>query len=201
MNKVISTQDGSGSEVEEYKKSLMESLITDIISKDGDISQAEELERFQNQLSSPNISLSQKINNIMGYQVTLIAPMLMMISDKDLTDKDLRRVRGAEKLFYILDKIQNYVYRKTEYEMAEEIDFTHPKIQKAFEFMVEAMLETMNEVGIDEIAMENFVTTFGLKMQGFEQDLNTRMRGVASSISQLSKVTNPLMEKYRETKN
>ena len=104
MNKVISTQDGSGSEVEEYKKSLMESLITDIISKDGDISQAEELERFQSQLSSPNISLSQKINNIMGYQVTLIAPMLMMISDKDLTDKDLRRVRGAEKLFYILDK-------------------------------------------------------------------------------------------------
>ena len=111
---------------------------------------------------------------------------------------DKKKAYAAERVIEILDGLENSLYKKADYEAREEIDFTHPKIQKAFLFVVEAVIETMKEIGIEPAMIDTFLIEFGFRMVGFEEELTKRMKGLSAQT--LDKVENPLLKKFQESK-
>ncbi len=77
--------------------------------------------------------------------------------------------------------------------MRDNIDFTHPKIQRGMYFLMETVIQTMKESGVSEEQIGVFANTASIKLIGFEDKLNSVLKKISSSIVETA--PNPLVEK------
>lgn len=77
--------------------------------------------------------------------------------------------------------------------MKDNIDFTHPKIQRGMYFLMETIIQIMKESGVSEEQIGVFANTASIKLIGFEDKLNSVLKKISSSI--VETVPNPLVEK------
>ena len=133
-------------------------------------------------ITDTKLPISEKVSVIQQIQTALLIPQLEAMQDSNILDIAAeRKAAAASDLFYLLDDVKSGVHSKAKFEASEEIDFNHPKVQKAFEFLIAAVLDSLKSVGADPIIIENFISDFGLKTVGMEEELKAKMKGVAFS--------------------
>lgn len=146
-----------------------------------------------------NAPIQDKIEGIRNLQILLLGPQIRSLFNIDgmdiLSDK---KANQARNIHAVLNDIIRGLYDQQDYTQREEIDFKHPKVQKAFEFLVQGVLETLKEVKLSEDQINNFIERFSTSMIGFEAELDARMYGVSGTA--IEQIENPLLHKYKEVK-
>ena len=147
-----------------------------------------------------NAPIQDKIEGIRNLQILLLGPQIRSLFNIDGTDiiSD-KKANQARNIHWVLDDIIKGLYDQQDYTQREEIDFKHPKVQKAFEFLVQGVLETLKELKLSEDTINNFIERFSNSMIGFEAELDARMYGISGAT--IEQVENPLLKKYKDAKN
>lgn len=157
------------------------------------------VEGVMKSLSDQKIPVQDKIGGLRNLIVLLLLPQIQPLTDKDEWDIiKSKKANEARQIIYILRDLMKSIYEEQEYTQKEEIDFTHPKIQKAFEFIVEGVLEVLKEMGIPQEQLIEFASRFSTSMVGFESKIDIRFKGISSKA--LDKVENPLLKIYKNSK-
>jgi len=146
-------------------------------------------------LTNDNKTFGSKMDNILSLQMLALAPTIQNLDD---TMYDERKAHAAVKLNDTINHLKNSLVQKQQFELKEEIDLHHPKLQKAFAFLTEAFFYVLTEVGIDPSTKALIVNALSLKMMGFEDELTKRFKGIAFSL--LEQVENPLLESLPSVK-
>ena len=97
----------------------------------------------------------------------------------------------------MVDNLEQSLYKKANFELAQEIDFHHPKIQVAFKFIFEAVIENL-ESFLSEDELQIFTQQFAIAITGIEDELNSKLKGLSASV--LSTIQNPLLKRQTEKK-
>lgn len=125
--------------------------------------------------------------------ITLGQASLLALSLRDLSPDPRDHFNRAPKVNQVnamLKTLQDSLYRKRELEGKEEIDVSHPKIQKVLGWLVEMVLESMRDLGYDESTRLALQHTLSTKIVGFEEAANKKLKGVA--FPDLDDLENPL---------
>jgi len=137
-------------------------------------------------LTNDNKTFGSKMDSIFQLQMLSLLPTVQNLDD---TMYDERKAHAALKLNETINHLKNSLVQKQQFELKEEVDLHHPKIQKAFTFLTEAFFYVLTEVGVDPSVKALIINALSLKMMGFEDELTKRFKGVAFSL--LEQVTNP----------
>jgi len=145
--------------------------------------------------TDPDTKFGTKIDYILTSSIALVPILLNELNpDNKLIDKD--RAEHVMRVNSLLTSIQSSMYKKREMEAKEEVDISHPKFQKAMEFMVEVALLSMDDIGVDKGIQSSFIHDFSMKMVGFEDIVNKKLKGI--SFQDLDTVDNPLVRLFNE---
>lgn len=176
------------------KKLAAEEISNQIVYSGGEVSSQDMTNNIAQLLNDSDATIQDKVEGLRSIQIALLAPILDIFKKGDELDYVTeKKATIAENLNYIIDRIINGVYKQQDYIAAEEIDFLHPKVQKAFEFLIQGVLETLKEI-VNEDQLQEFVNRFSTTMIGFEEELDKRMYGVSSKT--VDKVQNPLLKRF-----
>lgn len=146
-------------------------------------------------LTNDNKTFGSKMDSIFQLQMLSLMPTVQNLDD---TMYDERKAHAAVKLNETINHLKNSLVQKQQFELKEEVDLHHPKIQKAFTFLTEAFFYVLTEVGVDSSVKALIVNALSLKMMGFEDELTKRFKGVAFSL--LEQVENPLLDSLPNVK-
>lgn len=142
----------------------------------------------------PEVPFAEKLDGILSLNVNLIPIVLYeMVPGKVANDS---RISVARTLMSMIKGLETSIYKKREVEQREEVDLTHPKFQKAMDWIMEAVLESMTQVGVSDIVKSSFIHDFARRMMSFEAEANKKLKGV--SFSSLDTVSNPLVRDFNE---
>ena len=94
--------------------------------------------------------------------------------------------------------ISSIIFKKKDFEYKEDIDFTHPKIQKSYLFLIQAVYESLVDEGYSEDDISDIMNTLSSKLIGFEEKLNRVLKNV--SMNMIDRTANPLVRKTIEGK-
>lgn len=180
-------------EVETFQQEASELLATEILRTNTDAFKG--LGNFKDFLISNDASMSDKQNQIFRLQMTLFGQMLTPLISDEIDPVLDRKAKMAKSLYTILNDMSNSIYTKADYEDKENVDFEHPKVQKAFDFLIEGVIESMQEADIELETINSFLSLLAVKMTGFESELNSRMKGLRGAA--LDKVQNPLLKAFK----
>lgn len=146
-------------------------------------------------LTNDNKTFGSKMDSVFQLQMLALVPTIQNLDD---TMYDDRKAHAAIKLNETISHLKNSLVQKQQFELKEEIDLHHPKLQKAFSFLTEAFFYVLTEVGVDPSVKSLIINALSLKMMGFEDELTKRFKGVAFSL--LEQVENPLLESLPNVK-
>lgn len=143
--------------------------------------------------------IQEKLECLRSLQILLMVPSVTALRGADEIDPiKLKKARAAQDVILLLQNLEKSLYQQYDFTTREEIDFTHPKVQKGFEFMIVEVLEIMKDMGLEQSTIMEFTERFSTSMVGFEQELNTRLKGVGNAALDL--VRNPLLENVRDAR-
>lgn len=137
-------------------------------------------------------TFDQKIDDIDQFNATIVDFVNQTIFSSGKTiqlselNETLRVISGITK------NMQSSAFKKKEIEQKDEIDFNHRKIETAFRFLIEAVLHSMNDVGINEHKQNEFSMKLSKKLLGFEERLNNSIG--KAHISAIDTIANPLVD-------
>jgi len=140
-------------------------------------------------LTDNSKSFGAKMDSILSLQMLALQPI---IQNLDETLYDERKAHSASRLNGMITHLKDSLIQKQQFELKEEIDLLHPKIQKAFSFLVESFIYVLTEVGVDASTKAMIVNSLSLKIMGFEEEMNNRLKGL--SFSMLDNLENPILE-------
>lgn len=143
---------------------------------------------FEN-LTNDNKTFGSKMDSVLSLQMLALLPTIQNLDD---TMYDERKAQAAEKLNNTINHLKNSLAQKQQFELKEEIDLHHPKLQRAFSFLTEAFFYVLTEVGIDSSTKALIINALSLKTMGLEDELNKRFKGVGFAM--LEQIENPLLE-------
>lgn len=146
--------------------------------------------------TDPDTKFGVKVDYLMTTMIALVPVLMNELKPDKIVDE--ARSDQVMRINTLLSSIQNSMYKKREIEVKEEIDVAHPKFQKVMEFMVEAVLEAMEDIGIDGGVQSSFIHKFSTKMVGFEDLMNKRLKGL--SFQDLDTVENPLIKTFNDVR-
>ena len=109
---------------------------------------------------------------------------------KELTLKEITELATATSK--LSSSISSTMFKQKEMEYKEKIDFHNPKIQRAFGFLLESVIESMHENGINEMEINNTIDRLSFKLIGFEDRLNSTLKNI--NMNMVDKSTNPLVK-------
>jgi len=92
---------------------------------------------------------------------------------------NLYRVNVLRELSKFVKNIVDNVTKLKEYEYKEEIDTTHPKIGILFNWFIEVLTETTEEMGMDKQIRKQFFDLLSGKFDDWEAKANKRLKGVS----------------------
>lgn len=104
-----------------------------------------------------------------------------------------RSVVGA-RICIALKTATDILIKKRESEVSEEINPDSPKFQKAFEWFIEVVRASMEEAGMDSVAINNTFNVMANRLQGWENLVSKSLKGVSSKA--LSEVQNPFVKDF-----
>lgn len=145
-------------------------------------------------VGDPDAKFADKIDTILSLNVSLIPIVLMELVPGKVIDKS--RTDQANNVANMIRALEASLYKKREFEAREEVDLHHPKFQKALDWIIEGVLESLTNLGVDEQMRGNFIHDFSKRMIGFEDSANRRLKG--TSFSDLDSVKNPLVRSFNE---
>lgn len=129
--------------------------------------------------------VDQKLNQ-------LISKLEHILNSEDLSLKEV--ISLSNSIGKLLQVKSSNVYKEKEFELrGGDVDFTNPKIQRAFYFLVEVFIDSMDEVGVDEETKRKVLDKLMFNLVGFEEKLNKTLKGVKLSI--VDQTVNPLAKK------
>jgi len=112
-------------------------------------------------------------------------------SSRQLTLKELNYL--STMYSKLSSSISSILFKKKEMEYREQIDFHHPKVQRAFGFLVEAVIESMSDSGMDDTDVNLVMDKLAVKLVGFEDKLNVTLKNI--SMNAVERTQNPLVSK------
>lgn len=137
-----------------------------------------------------SLSFNEKMDKILEIN-SLVIPELYREFTSSMPSMDKSMV-GARTLSAIKD-MSGILLKKREAEMAEEINPSSPKFQLIFTWFIEVVNLVLEKQGLDTIQMNNIFSDLSLELNGWEDKIVKRLRGVSAKA--LDKVKNPLLEK------
>ena len=99
----------------------------------------------------------------------------------------------VKSISQLLKNLSTLNIHNREAAMKDNIDFTHPKIQKGMYFLMEVVINTLKETGISEEQINVFANNLSINLIGFEDKLNSELKKLSSTLVDTAK--NPLIEK------
>ena len=113
-------------------------------------------------------------------------------SEEELSLKEV--VTLSNSIGKLLQVKSSNVYKEKEFELrGGDVDFTNPKIQRAFYFLVEIFIDSMDEAGVGEDLKRQVLDKLMFNLVGFEEKLNKTLKGVKLSV--IDQTVNPLAKK------
>jgi len=145
-----------------------------------------------------DLPFEEKMDLVEDITATIISQYGELLDSVDGEDRSFaigskgynEAVKSMTSLLGQLSKLNIY---NRESAMKDNIDFNHPKIQKGMYFLIEAVIDSMKESDIDDTQIAVFSNTLSLKLVGFEDQLNSTLKKLASTLVDTAK--NPLIEK------
>lgn len=148
--------------------------------------------KLYDSISNKDTTISDKINELLKIKTAMLSPLLEMIGNPENADADMGfYITNVTRL---INDIEVSLYKKADFEIAQEVDFHHPKIQLAFKFLYEVVKENLSDF-LTPDEMDIFSQQFSIALTGFEDELNTRLKGLSSSV--LSTIPNPILKKNK----
>jgi len=156
-------------------------------------------------MENKNPDFDEVISSLHGYQLTLMHKLDAILKTYDLDENSdteakarfllsLKDVNDIIKnLSRLSNNLSNSLYKKRSIEISDDIDFTHPKIQRGFYFLIEVFLDTLKEVGVEEDVVGAVTNSLSAGLIGFEEKLNKELKTIASNL--VNDVDNPLKNK------
>lgn len=158
------------------------------------------LDEFKQQLdmiAQQDGNFSDKIDFLFRGQSAMLP--ILMEQLRPNTTIDSQKSDHTLKVMNAIKGLESSLYKKREFESREEVDLTHPKFQKALEWVVEGMVMKMQESGIGNDVIQTFVHKFSMHLVGFEENANKKLKGTA--FNKLESIENPLVEQFVSTRN
>jgi len=132
------------------------------------------------------------INKVNEKLNKLLATLEEYIDREDLTLKEVNNISGT--MTKILQVLSSNAFKEKEFELrGGDVDFTNPKIQKAFYFIVEVFIDSIDEAGVDENTKRQILDKLSFNLIGFEEKLNKTLKGV--KLPMIDQLVNPLAKK------
>ena len=129
----------------------------------------------------------------------LINKLESVLNEEELSLKELTSLSNS--IGKLLQIKTNAVFKEKEFELkGGDVDFSNPRIQRAFYFLVEVFIFSMDEAGISEEMKKQVLDKLMFNLIGFEEKLNKSLKGV--KLNMVDQIVNPLAKKIiDEAKN
>jgi hypothetical protein len=138
---------------------------------------------------------ADKLDVLLNAKLALL-PLLTNQLQTSGERKTPNRTSEVNSVVALIGNIETSLYRKKEMEAKEEVDLSHPKIQKALEWVIEATTISLRDAGVEDALISNYIIKLAQRMVGFEEEANKRLKGVA--FTKLETVDNPLIELFQD---
>lgn len=145
-----------------------------------------------------DIKFGEKLDRMMLLNVALIPILLEELSPNKHVINPARSDQ-ALKIHGMIKGLEASVYKKRDIEAREEVDVSHPKFQAAMDWIMEGVLMSMTELGIDDQMQSSFIHNFSQRMVGFEEEANRKLKG--TSFQNIDTLDNPLVKKFNDERN
>ena len=155
----------------------------------------DKVRKLYDTISNNDTTITDKINELLKVKTAMLGPMLQMAGNPVTANPDQSIYVG--NVTRLVDNLEQSLYKKANFELAQEIDFHHPKIQVAFKFIFEAVIENL-ESFLSEDELQIFTQQFAIAITGIEDELNSKLKGLSASV--LSTIQNPLLKRQTEKK-
>lgn len=150
------------------------------------------VQKLYDNISSNDTTITDKINELLKVKTAMLGPMLQMVGNPNTANPDQSIYVG--NVTRMIDNLEQSLYKKANFELAQEIDFHHPKIQVAFKFLFEAVIENLEDF-LSEDEKQIFTQQFAIAITGIEDELNSKLKGLSASV--LSTIQNPLLKRNK----
>ena len=110
---------------------------------------------------------------------------------KILTLDEITKISGA--VARLSGSASSILFKKREMEYKERIDFHHPKIQRSFGFLIETVIEAMEEQNVSQEDIRGTIDRLSFKLIGFEDKLNITLKNL--NMTMVDHSINPLVQK------
>ena len=153
------------------------------------------LEGYLSDLLKEDMSFSQKMNAILKMNAIIIPEFFReLTSSMPSVDKSMI----ASKAISAIKDTGNFLIKKRETEMSEDINLNSPKFQLIFTWFMELINEILMRQGLNTLQVNNIFNDLSLELTGWEDKILKRLKGLSSKA--LDEVKNPLIEKIRGKK-
>lgn len=137
-------------------------------------------------LSDSGISYQQKLDAAVKMQGQTLPIMLAEMQELSPNkDRSIIANRFAQALKNIVTMLQSIEEQKNK----EKVDLRHPKIQTAFTWIIETMVQVLNEEELPSLTIKAICMNMQAKLVGWEERANKELDGI--SVKALASVGNP----------
>lgn len=136
-------------------------------------------------------NLESMVSSVVQLELSMARFLSSIVDDDGLPRKV--RMDASKALMSITKHIADISFKKRDMEAKDEVDFHHPKIEKGYYFLMEVVLDSMRQCGIDTGRINQFVTIMGERLLGFEDRLNKELKTLSGNM--VNRASNPLILK------
>jgi len=153
------------------------------------------LKAHLDEVQNDGLSFGDKINNILKINA-LIIPHLF----EELTSitPNMDKSMIASRTISAIKETGNFLIKKHETEISDEINTNSPKFQLVFGWFLDLFHDILSDQGLETIQINNIFHTLSLELSGWEDKINKRLKGLSSRA--LAEVKNPFLEKSEDNK-
>lgn len=144
-------------------------------------------------LLDPTSTHQQKMESIAALQLNVLPTLFEELSK---TYPSLERSVVASRTNSALNAVSKSIQEKKASEIEDSFDAHSPKFQMVLGWFMQVFKEAMIENDVDDATVDNTFTSLAGRLEGWEDNINKRMKGVTQKA--LASVDNPLMEQIKD---
>lgn len=144
-------------------------------------------------LLDPTATHQQKMESIAALQLSVLPTLF---EELNKTYPSLERSVVASRTNSALNAVSKSIQEKKASELEDSFDAHSPKFQMVLGWFMQLFKESMVENDVDGATVDNVFTSMAGRLEGWEDNINKRMKGVTQKA--LASVDNPLMEQIKD---
>jgi len=139
------------------------------------------------------VTIDNRIKDLIDINEKLLKELNEIYSNNknEFTLKEISSV--VNNVSKVTQSLSSIIFKIDEIKNREEIDFHHPKIQRAFMFFTQVFINSMQQAGIDDDTIESVMSQMAINTVGFEEKLSKTLNSVRGSA--IERTINPLVHK------